>query len=468
MEHCQKYGHVYGVYCGLAPVLTISDVDLIKNVLIKDFHLFVNRRQFNIQHPQYCRNLFFVESDDWKRIRSITSPAFTSGKLRKMLPLLKQSTDQLDAYLDTISKDKKAKLSVNIKDVITGFTIDVIASTSFGIDTNSNGDRSKFDPFLYHGQRMVHEIKMLTACMMFILPKWLLRTLGMLHPFVEDSFNFFVKISKEIMQRKTDKENLVKLIREAHISENDLKNLNYNKLTATADAENDNQKVEENENSEQSKFLTDDEVISQSILFFVAGFETTSSAITNTIFEMVHQPELQDKLCKEIEEKLSGYDENDLEKYYDKIINGIPYLDAILKETLRKYPPLTRLERRLSAEKYKLGNVELEKNTLVEISTIAVHYDEQNYSNPHRFDPERFMPENKHLLNPYAYLPFGAGPRNCVGMRFAYQEAKIALAKLFQKYRFHKTDKTPERLVFPRNNTGLFADHFDVAISSRN
>src|SRR6218665_37703 len=110
------------------------------------------------------------------------------------------------------------------------------------------------------------------------------------------------------------------------------------------------------EKDAKAKFLTDQEIISQSILFFIAGFETTSSAISGTIFEMVQQPHLQERLCQEINDKLEGIDERNLNEYYDRILNGIPYLDACFKETLRKYPPLARLERRLSTDSYKLGD----------------------------------------------------------------------------------------------------------------
>ena len=74
----QKYGDVYGVYSGLSPTLTISDVELTKQVMIKDFHLFVNRREVHILDDIWKNNLLNVYDDDWKRIRSITTPAFTS------------------------------------------------------------------------------------------------------------------------------------------------------------------------------------------------------------------------------------------------------------------------------------------------------------------------------------------------------------------------------------------------------
>ena len=219
--------------------------------------------------------------------------------------------------------------------------------------------------------------------------------------------------------------------------------------------------------SKGTKHLTDDEIIAQCILFFIAGYETTASTIANVMFEFTHHPEVQEKLYKEVTKKLSDLDPKDLDKYYETITNDIPYLDAVLKETLRKYPIVPRLERRLDADSYELGGIKLDRDTIVEVSTIALHYDEKNYTNPFKYDPDRFLPENKHNLNPYAYVPFGIGPRNCVGMRFAYQEAKICLAALVQKFIFTKSPKTPERLEFILGTGNLFAKSFEISVNPR-
>ena len=230
--------------------------------------------------------------------------------------------------------------------------------------------------------------------------------------------------------------------------------------------QNDNGKPEQN-NKKDAKYLTDDEIISQCIFFFVAGFETTASAITHTIFKLSHDSQIQQRLCDEVCEKLADIDVDNLEEYYETITNKIPYLDAVLKETLRMYPPVTRLERCLNADGYKLGDIPLEKGNLIEISTVAMHYDPNYFSNPHEYFPERFLPENKHKIVPYSYIPFGEGPRNCVGMRFAYQEAKICLASLIQKYRFEANAKTPKQLQFPKRNGLSISLPFEISIHSR-
>lgn len=149
-------------------------------------------------------------------------------------------------------------------------------------------------------------------------------------------------------------------------------------------------------------------------------------------------------------------------------MTGIPYLDAVVKESMRKYPPVKRLERRVEVEEYQLGNVLLKKDQLVEIPCLAVHRSEEYYPEPEVFNPDRFMPENKHLLVPYTYLPFGQGPRNCVGMRFAYQEIKILLAQLIRQFKFSRTELTPTELEFEKFRPSMCPSAFQTKIERRN
>lgn len=161
--------------------------------------------------------------------------------------------------------------------------------------------------------------------------------------------------------------------------------------------------------------LDDDEIIANIILFFLAGFETTSSALVHTLFHLAQDQEVQNRLLSEIEKALHGLDITS-GQYYETVMSKIPYLDACIKETLRLYPPLPRLERRVNIDGYNLGGVQLENDQLVTISAFAIMRNPSLFPNSLSYNPERFMPENKHLLTPYTYMPFGDGPRNCVGM----------------------------------------------------
>ena len=103
LEWHRKYGKIYGTYAGFDPTLCIADPELIKSVMIKDFNLFVNRRKVVMADDLSELNLFNIEDDHWKRVRAITSPAFTSGKLRGMNALMNQCCDKFVAYFDKIT-----------------------------------------------------------------------------------------------------------------------------------------------------------------------------------------------------------------------------------------------------------------------------------------------------------------------------------------------------------------------------
>lgn len=149
---------------------------------------------------------------------------------------------------------------------------------------------------------------------------------------------------------------------------------------------------------------------------FAAGFHTISVAFSGVVFELAWAPSLQERLHQELVGQLDKLDPS-TEEYYQALMapDGVcPLLDAVIKETNRKYPALARLERRLLSERYYLGpeKLELKRGQLIEIPTYAVHYNPHYYPEPEVFRPERFLPQNKHNLVPHAFLAFGDGPRN--------------------------------------------------------
>ena len=129
------------------------------------------------------------------------------------------------------------------------------------------------------------------------------------------------------------------------------------------------------------------------------------------------------------------------------MVSDIPYVDQFLNEVLRFYPPSIRIHREVSRDVTLTRDdgqtIRLDKGTIVAIPIYAIHHLEEYYPDPEKFDPDRWSPENKSKINPYAYLPFGMGPRNCVGMRFAMEELKIALCSLVYKFRFYPIPETP-------------------------
>ena len=161
--------------------------------------------------------------------------------------------------------------------------------------------------------------------------------------------------------------------------------------------------------------LTDDIIVAQSILFILAGFDTTQSLLLFAIYELAICPHVQEKLANEVRQTKNKFGG----KFTYESINELEYLDKLVQETLRKYPPVPRLERQTMVD-YKLPDSELiiPKGTLVCIPTYAIQHDEEYYPDPEKFDPERFSTEEKNKRHPMTFQTFGHGPRNCIGKAF--------------------------------------------------
>lgn len=470
----QKYGLIYGTYAIFTPTLTVADPEAIKQILVKDFHLFVNRRKSDVLEELMNISLFSTENDNWKRIRGITSPAFTSGKLRSVQPIVQKSVDHLVAYLNRLVNNAPEKarcgLLENTKKVMAGFTIDTIVSAAFATETNANDDRSTENTLVRYATSLTEAGKFTVMCAL-LMPRWVNSILGVKNFLNETSFEYMRSVVEQMIKSRKggqqQRSDLLQLLIDSEVGEAELKRASYYQLTADMDS---NATLADEAGSKsvgRKNKLSDKEIVSQCMLFFAAGFGTTSDALTHLIFELSHDQAAQSRLIEELHQNLDGLDANS-EEYFDQVMGSkLPYMNACISETLRKYPPLSRLERRCSQQGYKVAGIELQKNQLVEIPTYAIHYDPKYYPDPSSFKPDRFMPENKHLLVPYTYLPFGAGPRNCIGMRFAYQEMKMCIATVLRRYRFLPTDKTPFKLSFVPFKFGVETVPFEVLVQKQ-
>ncbi|XP_054712574.1 cytochrome P450 3A19-like [Uloborus diversus] len=193
------------------------------------------------------------------------------------------------------------------------------------------------------------------------------------------------------------------------------------------------------------KKLSSVELVAQSILFLLAGYDTTASTLSFASYLLAINPDVQDKLFSEISDTLSS---TSGELNYEAL-QSMKYLDCVISETLRLYPPATRLER-TADEDYELGvmGITIPKGMLVTIPSIALHKDPKYFPDPEKFNPDRFSPQERGKRDIYVYMPFGSGPRNCVGMRFALLEVKVCLAFIVSYFRIKKCPETKVPLEF--------------------
>jgi cytochrome P450 family 6 len=157
---------------------------------------------------------------------------------------------------------------------------------------------------------------------------------------------------------------------------------------------------------------TPTELAAEGLLVFTGGSETSSTLIMFTCYELALNLDIQQRLRDEIN---SGLEENDGKLTYE-MLYSLKYLDMVVSESLRKYPPIPGNLRKCTKDYTVPGtSMTISKGTSVQIFSYSLHRDPEYYPEPDKFDPERFTPENSKARNPFTYLPFGEGPRNCIG-----------------------------------------------------
>nr|CAD7403722.1 unnamed protein product [Timema poppensis] len=203
--------------------------------------------------------------------------------------------------------------------------------------------------------------------------------------------------------------------------------------------------------------MTDTLLAAQCLVFFLAVFETSSTTISCCLHELTVNPDFREKLRKEVDTFLIKHG------------GQITTWNAVVNETLRKYPPVGSLAR-FCTKDYKIPgtNVNIDKETSVFIPVHAIHHDPRYYPEPEKFDPERFSDENIKIRPMFTYLPFGEGPMICIGLRFGLMQVKVGLTALLSKYKFSVSEKTSIPVAFnPISFITLWPRDIHLKISHR-
>lgn len=187
---------------------------------------------------------------------------------------------------------------------------------------------------------------------------------------------------------------------------------------------------------ENDKGLNDHEILSQAMIFLFAGYETTSSSLTFLAYNLARNPHVMKRLQEEVDATFP----NKAPVEYQALMQ-MEYLDSVVNESLRLYPIAPRLERVAKAT-VEINGLVIPKGMVVMVPTWPLHRDPDLWPEPEEFKPERFSKENKETIDPYTYMPFGAGPRNCIGMRFALVLMKLAVVEILQTYSFSVCKET--------------------------
>ncbi|EFN83828.1 Cytochrome P450 9e2, partial [Harpegnathos saltator] len=416
-----------GFYATMQPIILIRDPELIKEILIKNFDSFPNRRGFiEINDPLSAKNLFSLRDQKWRDVRTLLSPAFTSSKMKSMFMLMSECAVDFTNFLLETTADKS---DVDMKDAFVKFTNDVIATCAFGIKIDSM--RNPTNKFLSYGKYVtsfegIRAIKFLT-------------------------FKSFPKLAN-FLGLKMISDNIVDFFKNTIES-----------IIATRDAENITRPdmiqlmMDIRGKREGERELSIEDMTAQAFIFFFGGFESVALGLSFISHELGTDPNIQTKLRQEVDQVL---EKSNGEVTYEAI-NQLKYLDAVVSEALRKYPP-PFVERECEKD-FQLPpalpggqTFTLKKGMLVWASIYGLHHDEKYYDEPEEFRPERFLDSNTYHNSP-CYIPFGSGPRICIANRFAILEIKVLLFHLLARCELKPCAKTTD-MAFSKKNLSMTPD----------
>lgn len=337
--------------------------------------------------------LVFSEGDFWLRQRRLIQPAFHAQRFGRYAAVMVERTRRLLDRWEAAA-GAAGTLEVDVEKEMTGLTLEIAARTFF--DADVAGETAELGAAV----ATMSEVTVREVQSPLPLPDWLPLPLKRRKRRALDYLNGTVR----------------RIIRERRASGEDRGDL-LSMLLLAVDAEGDGGR------------MTDEQAREEAMTLFMAGHDTTAAGLTWAWYVLAKHPAVAGRAAAEVDAVLGGR---------PPTLEDVPrlrYLEWVLKETLRLYPPAIGVFTRQATEDVEIGGYPLRKGSLVQLLSYVTHRDPRWFPDPEAFDPERFAPGRVEQIPPYAYFPFGGGPRACIGTGFAMTEMALVVATLLQRLR---------------------------------
>ncbi|KAJ8019995.1 Cytochrome P450 3A11 [Holothuria leucospilota] len=427
----EKYGKVYGLTVGTFPSFIIQDLDMLKEIFISRFSAFPNHAEEPINEEPFDKGVNVTRDGHWKAVRNTLSPAFTGNKMKLMTPIINKCCDQLVEHFE---EKRNTETSIQCKDLFGGYSMDVVASTFFGLEVDSQ--KNPDDPFVKYAKSAfdigLWNVKLLLALFIPGMQK-LYNLLGIKVLDVNMAKFFKGVITQAIDMRKKEgstRKDMLQLLIDAHKLDHDEEGDNDGLLNGDI-------KEDTSSNAPSKTALTDEEIMANAVLFIVAAYETTAAALCMTSYLLATHKEEQEKLIQEIDKFTPRKEDLTYEN-----LSKMEHLDCLIREALRFYPPVSITDRVNDKEDIVVKGITIPKGFAIFVPIYAIHHDPDVWDEPEEFRPERFSKENRSKIRALSWLPFGDGPRMCLGMRLALMEIKFALVRVLQEFQFETCSET--------------------------
>jgi cytochrome P450 len=387
----RRFGDTFTMRVGGArKTIVTSDPGWIQHVLQKNHRNYEKSAIQTDQLAQFIgRGLLTNTGEDWLRQRRLIQPGFHRDRLASVTQLM---WDELQAITGELATDIRRRPEIDMYPRMLATTFRIIARTLFSDNLSDERLALLSENITRLQQYIVYAIRL-----PFLRP--LLRASGLTGRMIERREASFRVLEEIIAERRagTTREDLLQMLLDTRYEDT-------------------------------GEPMDPRRLLEEVAILFVAGHETSANALAWALYTLARHPEVQDRLRTELDAVL-GDRTPDMQN-----VRELPYLTQVINETMRCYPPAWITDRVALADDHYAG-FDIPQGIVVAPFIYGVHHHPAYWSDPERFDPERFAP-GRPLPHPYAFMPFGGGPRLCIGNNFAMLEMQLALIALLRRFHF--------------------------------
>ncbi|GIY72349.1 cytochrome P450 4C1 [Caerostris darwini] len=384
--------------------------------------------EYRLLSPWLGTGLLTSTGKKWRFRRKLLTPTFHFSILEDFFSVFYDQSNVLISKLQALEGSW-----IDIRPLMTSCTLDIICQTAMGLNINAQSGQN--DEYVKAIEE-IGEIFMYRILRPWLYPETIFRL-------TSTGRKFFASVSRvKALTRKVIKDKKAEIIA----------NRKLNPVVETAPDGNPMLRKKRKAFLEllmeyhlKDPTFTEEDIREEVDTFMFEGHDTTAMSISWALYSLGSHPDIQ----KTAQEELDDIFEDDIERDIRREdLPRMKYLECVIKESLRLYPAVPLIARK-TKQPFKVLNYTVHAGSLCVIFPQALHLDEGSFPDPERFNPERFFPENITGRHPYAYVPFSAGPRNCIGQKFALMEEKTVLANILRKFRITSLDPRDKILQIP-------------------
>ncbi|XP_024986068.1 cytochrome P450 711A1 [Cynara cardunculus var. scolymus] len=430
-----KYGPIFRFHMGRQPLVIVADAELCREVGIKKFKDIPNRSIPSpiMSSPLHKKGLFWVRDSRWSTMRNTIVSVYQPSHLAKLVPTMQSIVET--ALQDLPNQDH----DINLNELSLKMTTDVIGKAAFGFDfclskpkQHQHGDEqidSFFRQHIYSTTMLKNDLSGSFSVILGLLLPILQEPFRQILKRIPFTMDWKIEQTLSILSSQLDKI-VIKKMKDKERGSQDFLSLVLN--------------ARESETVSKNIF-TPDYISSLAYEHLLAGSATTSFTLSSAVYLVSGHPEVEKKLLQEID----AFGPRDQVPTSHDLQSKFPYLDQVVKEAMR-FHVVSPLVARETSTRVEIGGYILPKGTWVWMAVGVLAKDPKNFPEPEKFKPERFDPncDEEKQRHPYANIPFGLGPRACIGQKFALQEIKLALIHLYQRYVFRHSPNMENPLEF--------------------